>query len=126
MAPTFQELNLTVAASSLALIAAGQVFADALPTEVPNGTAIVIGDQNEQLQTLMTASGEQDRLSSKATYANFLGGPAILEAFRADALDVATVGNVPPIQAQAAGQEVPIVAAVKIAETDYELRCGPV
>ncbi|MGV1867424.1 MULTISPECIES: ABC transporter substrate-binding protein [unclassified Rhizobium] len=125
MASTFQKLNLTVAASSLALIAAGQVFADALPTEVPNGTVIVIGDQNEQLQTLMTASGEQDRLSSKATYANFLGGPAILEAFRADALDVATVGNVPPIQAQAAGQEIPIVAAVKIAETDYEFAVRP-
>src|ERR1700712_437972 len=101
MALIYRKLTLTLAASTVAAFAAGQAFAASLPTEVPAGTAIVVGDQNEQLQTLMKASGEQDKLASKATYANFLGGPAILEAFRADALDLATVGNVPPIQAQA-------------------------
>lgn len=85
--------------------------AQALPTVVPNGTSLMVADQNEELQTLMAASGEQAKLAAKITYANFLGGPAILEAFRAGALDLATVGNTPPIQAQAAGVRILIVAA---------------
>jgi sulfonate transport system substrate-binding protein len=97
----------------------------ALPATVPSETAIVVADQNEELQTLMIASGEQDKLAAKATYANFLGGPAILEAFRAKALDLATVGNAPPIQAQAAGETLLIVAARRSSEPDYELAVRP-
>jgi len=109
--------------TSLALASVGQ--AQSLPKDVPAGTALVVADQNEALQTLMKASGEHDRLASKATYANFLGGPAILEAFRAGALDLATVGNVPPIQAQAAGELIPVVAAVATPETDYTFAVRP-
>lgn len=97
----------------------------ALPKQVPAGTKLVIADQNEALQTLMHASGAQGRLSSTVSYANFLGGPAILEAFRAGALDLATVGNTPPIQAHAAGEQIPIVAARVSSETDYSLALRP-
>jgi sulfonate transport system substrate-binding protein len=97
----------------------------ALPTTVPNGTKLVAADQNEELQTLMTASGEQAKLTGKVTYANFLGGPAILEAFRAEALDLATVGNAPPIQAQAAGERIPIVAARLSSKPDYKFAIRP-
>lgn len=96
-----------------------------LPTQIPAGTKLVVADQNEALQTLMRASGEQAKLSSTATYANFLGGPAILEAFRAGALDLATVGNTPPIQAHAAGENIPIVAARVSSETDYFFAVRP-
>jgi sulfonate transport system substrate-binding protein len=96
-----------------------------LPTQVPAGTKLVVGDQNEELQTVMKASGEQAKLAASATYANFLGGPAILEAFRAGALDLATVGNAPPIQAQAAGETLPIVAAITKSQTDYTLATRP-
>ncbi|OWJ69138.1 ABC transporter substrate-binding protein [Inquilinus limosus] len=96
-----------------------------LPTEVPAGTALVVADQNEALQTLMIASGEQQKLAAAVTYANFLGGPAILEAFRARALDLATVGNTPPIQAQAAGETIPIVAALATSEPDYQFAVRP-
>ena len=48
-----------------------------IPTEVPEGTELVFGDQNEQVQTLMAASGRHDELASETTYANFLGGPQI-------------------------------------------------
>lgn len=98
---------------------------DALPTAVPAGTRLVVADQNEELQTLMIASGEHARLAASVTYANFIGGPAILEAFRAGALDLATVGNVPPIQAQAAGEEVLIVAARETSEPDYRFALRP-
>lgn len=96
-----------------------------LPENVPNGTELVVGDQNEEVQTLMAASGEEAELTSKATFANFLGGPNILEAVRADAVDVAYVGDTPPIQAHASGQYVPIVAAVRSSEPDYQLAVRP-
>src|SRR5215208_595468 len=113
--PKFRPFLLAAILFSAASLASGasnaaQIEA-ALPSTVPSGTALVVADQNEELQTLMIASGEQDKLAAKATYANFLGGPAILEAFRAKALDLATVGNAPPIQAQAAGETLLIVAA---------------
>ncbi|UZF93462.1 ABC transporter substrate-binding protein [Bosea sp. NBC_00550] len=97
----------------------------ALPSQIPAGTKLVVADQNEALQTLIRASGVQDKLSSAVTYANFLGGPAILEAFRAGALDLATVGNTPPIQAHAAGENIPIVAARVSSETDYFFAVRP-
>ena len=96
-----------------------------VPTDVPSGTDLVFADQNEEVQTLMAASGEQDELASKTTYANFIGGPEILEAMRADAVDVAYVGDTPPIQAQAAGELVPIVAAARTSSPDYQLAVRP-
>jgi sulfonate transport system substrate-binding protein len=95
------------------------------PAKVPTGTALIVADQNEVLQTLMSASGEQAGLGSKVTYANFLGGPAILEAFRAGALDLATVGNTPPVQAQAAGERILIVAALQLSGSDYGIAVRP-
>jgi sulfonate transport system substrate-binding protein len=73
----------------------------------------------------MIASGEQAKLAGKATYANFLGGPSILEAFRAHALDLAQVGDAPPIQAQAAGESIPIVAARVSSQPDYKFAIRP-
>ncbi|EIE98791.1 ABC transporter substrate-binding protein [Saccharomonospora glauca] len=96
-----------------------------LPSEVPNGTSLVVADQNEALQTLMRASGEHDKLSASVEYANFLGGPAILEAIRAEAVDLAVVGDTPPIQAQASGEAVPIVAAKKQSLPDYRMAVAP-
>ncbi|MCZ8035963.1 MAG: PhnD/SsuA/transferrin family substrate-binding protein [Novosphingobium sp.] len=115
-------------AASLPVLGSPPAFAQAvpaLPNIIPPGTRLVVADQNEALQTLIQASGEQAKLSSTVTYANFLGGPAILEAFRAGALDLATVGNTPPIQAHAAGERIPIVAARTSSETDYFLAVRP-
>jgi sulfonate transport system substrate-binding protein len=95
------------------------------PPRVPSGTALVVGDQNEVLQTVMAASGEQARLAEKVTYANFLGGPAVLEAFRAGALDLVTIGNTPPIQAQGAGERILIVAAWQLSGRSMASPCDP-
>jgi sulfonate transport system substrate-binding protein len=103
----------------------GSARAQALPVVVPAGTALVVADQNEELQTLIAASGEQAKLAAKVTYANFLGGPSILEAFRAHALDLAQVGDAPPIQAQAAGETLPIVAARVSSQPDYKFAVRP-
>nr|WP_241483688.1 MULTISPECIES: ABC transporter substrate-binding protein [Rhodococcus] len=85
----------------------------ALPTEIPAGTTLVIADQSEFQQSVLRASGELDKLPFEYEFANFVGGPAILEAFRAGAADTARVGDTPPIQALIAGQDVPIIHATQ-------------
>jgi sulfonate transport system substrate-binding protein len=114
-----------LAAAIVPALSDGGARAQSLPTAVPNGTALTVADQNEALQTLMIASGEQAKLAGKVTYANFLGGPSILEAFRAHALDLAQVGDAPPIQAQAAGETIPIVAARVSSQPDYKFAVRP-
>lgn len=104
---------------------AGSVTSEKLPTEVPSGTKLNFADQSENIQTLMKASGFQDKLKSNVKYANFQGGPAILEAIRAGSIDLAYVGDTPPIQAQAAGDTVLIVAALRTSAPDYQLAVAP-
>ncbi|WUI34278.1 ABC transporter substrate-binding protein [Nocardia sp. NBC_00416] len=96
-----------------------------LPTEVPPGTTLVIADQQERFQTALRASGELEKLPFKVEFANFIGGPEILEAFRAGAADVAPVGDVPPIHALAAGQDVPIIAAYQTDPKGIKLAVAP-
>lgn len=80
-----------------------------LPTSVPAGTTIVVGDP--QVEQALRLSGELDKFSFKVTFANLSGGPQTLEAFRAGALDVGAVADIPPLQAEWTGVETRIVAA---------------
>jgi sulfonate transport system substrate-binding protein len=104
---------------------AGAALDTPLPTEVPPGTTLVVADQQERFQTALRASGELDKLPFKVEFANFIGGPEILEAFRAGAADVAPVGDVPPIHALAAGQDVPIIAAYQTDPAGIKLAVAP-
>ena len=97
----------------------------ALATSVPSGTTLVVADQSESLQSVFAASGEAQRLATKVQYANFTGGPAVLEAFRAGAAQLATVGDTPPIQAQAAAAGVVIVAALQRNPDSTRLAVAP-
>jgi sulfonate transport system substrate-binding protein len=96
-----------------------------LPTDVPPGTILVIADQSEAQQVALRASGELERLPFTAEFANFTGGPAILEAFRAGAADVALVGDIPPIQALVAGEDVPIILARHTDPASTQLAVAP-
>lgn len=96
-----------------------------LPTEIQPGTKLVIADQSERLQSALRFSGELDKLPFQVEFANFVGGPAILEAFRAGAADIAPVGDVPPIHALAAGQDVPIIASYATNPTAMKLAVAP-
>lgn len=117
------------AATSLVMLpvaqAQSQWNAAPLLLAVPAGGKLVVGDQNENLQTILAASGVRSRLVTRVEFANFLGGPEIFEAFRAGALDVAMVGSTPPIHAHAAGEPIPIVAALKSARPAYGLALRP-
>jgi ABC-type nitrate/sulfonate/bicarbonate transport system substrate-binding protein len=74
---------------------------------------------------VLSRAKAQARLAKKVTYENFLGGPAVLEAFRAGALDLVTIGNTPPIQAQGAGERILIVAAWQLSGRSMASPCDP-
>lgn len=82
-----------------------------IPDRVPAETVITVADQQSLIKTLLTASGEADSLGFRVKFADFAGGPAILESFRADAAQVAIVADVPPIHAQIARFPSPIIKA---------------
>ena len=115
-------LGLILAATAAVSACSGSAPADTLdasapiPTEIPEGTKLVIADQQEAVQTALAASGELDRLPFEFEFANFIGGPAILEAFRAEAADVAIVGDTPPIHAQVSGEDVPIILSRQLSQ----------
>lgn len=81
----------------------------ALPTKVPEGTKIIIGDPTTQKALELT--GLVDKLTFEVEFANISGGPQTSEAFRAGALDLGSVADIPPIHAKWTGIETRIVAA---------------
>ncbi|MFD3809481.1 ABC transporter substrate-binding protein [Rhodococcus sp. NPDC058639] len=92
-----------------------------LPTDIPAGTKIVIADQGERQQVALAASGNLDSLPFDYEFATFQGAPSILEAFRADAVDVAWAGEIMAVQSLVAGDDVRVIAAV---QTDNSLNLG--
>lgn len=121
-------------ASTLALAACGSddegphlALSAAVPDEVPDGTVLRVGDP--QTQTALEASGLIDELDIEVEWANISGGPKTLEAFRADAIDVGAVADIPPLFAQWTGTPVKIVAARETVDPldhpTYELGIAP-
>jgi len=80
-----------------------------IPDKVAPGTRLVIGDP--LIKVALTLSGELQKLPFKVEWANISGGPQTIEAFRAKALDIGSVADIPPIHAQWTGLDVKIVAA---------------
>ena len=99
----------------------------ALPDEVPDGTVLRVGDP--QTQTALEESGLDEELGIEVEWANISGGPKTLEAFRADALDIGAVADIPPLFAQWTGTDIKIVAARDhrrpARPPDYELGVAP-
>jgi sulfonate transport system substrate-binding protein len=99
----------------------------AVPDKVPDGTVLRVGDP--MTQTTLEASGLDDELGIDVQWANISGGPKTLEAFRADAIDVGAVADIPPLFAQWTGTDIKIVAARTTVEPlthpTYELGIAP-
>lgn len=99
----------------------------ALPADVPAGTKIIVGDP--VTQKALELSGELDKFKAKIEWANLSGGPQTTEAFRAGALDVGSVAEIPPIHATWTGLKVKIVASKfrqdAIHHPTYELGIAP-
>lgn len=108
--------------------AAGTLALDApLPTAVPKGTKLIVGDPATKVA--LELSGEIDDFSFDIEWANISGGPQTTEAFRADALDIGAVAEIPPIHATWTGLPVKIVASKfrkdPIEHPTYELGIAP-
>ncbi|MBM7788823.1 ABC transporter substrate-binding protein [Tenggerimyces flavus] len=79
-----------------------------LADTVPAGTKLIVGDP--QTKVALKLAG-LDKFSFEVEYANISGGPQTTEAFRANALDLGSVADIPPIHATWTGLDVRIVAA---------------
>lgn len=87
-----------------------KLAADApLPEAVPKGTKLVIGDKEHQ--KAIEFSGELKNLSFEVEWANISGGPQTLEAFRAKAVDIGSVADIPPIHSHWTNIPTKIVAS---------------
>jgi sulfonate transport system substrate-binding protein len=109
-------LSATLGAAALGLTAcAGDEAPDAalaaapLRDAVPKGTTLVIGDKEHQ--KALEFSGEVEKFTFEVKFANISGGPQTLEAFRADALDLGSVADIPPIHSHWTGIPTKIVAS---------------
>ena len=99
----------------------------AIPDEIPKDTVLRIGDPATQVA--LELSGLDEKLPFEVEWANISGGPKTLEAFRADALDVGSVAEIPPLFAKWTGTDVRIVAARTtidpLEHPTYELGVAP-
>jgi sulfonate transport system substrate-binding protein len=99
----------------------------ALPDAAPDGTVLRVGDPATQVA--LEASGLIDDLDVDVEWANITGGPKTLEAFRADAIDIGSVADIPPLFAHWTGTDVRIVAARETVDPmehpTYELGIAP-
>ena len=80
-------------------------------------------------QVALEASGLIDELDVEVEWSNITGGPKTLEAFRADAIDIGSVADIPPLFAHWTGTDVRIVAARETVDPEehpvYELGVAP-
>jgi sulfonate transport system substrate-binding protein len=92
---------------------------------IPAGTVLRIGDQANYLQTYLALTNEDDNVPYRVNYAAFDGGPPMLQAFQAGAVDIGFVGTTPLIFAQAQGQDLRAVAAWATPRGSYSLVTAP-
>jgi sulfonate transport system substrate-binding protein len=92
---------------------AAAAAAVSLPSHIPAGTELRVGDQGDALKLPMQLSGQDAALPYHVTYATFNGGPPLLEAFKAGAIDFGLVGDTVALKAQASGQDAVVVAAYR-------------
>lgn len=92
----------TLKAALLSLLALGAIKGTAIAqadapllAKVPPGTVLTIGDP--ETQKALELSGLDKELTFEVNWANISGGPQTSEAFRAKALDVGAVAEIPSI-----------------------------
>jgi sulfonate transport system substrate-binding protein len=95
------------------------------PASVPAGVTLRVGDQLDNLKTVLHIAGQDKNLPYKVQYSAFVGGPPMLQAFEAGAIDAGFIGSTPLIFAQAAGQDITAVASWATQNSLYRLTTAP-
>ncbi len=80
-------------------------------TEIPAGTVLNVGDQEQLIQTLLSASREGVGLPYTINYVQFGSGPLVDAGFAAHSIDVGFMGDLPAALAVQSGLPVKAVAA---------------
>lgn len=93
-----------------------------IPDAIPAGTVLVVGGPT--LQTAFRLSGELQKLPFKVVFTTFAGGPAVLDAFRAKALDVGSGNDIPAIHETFLGFDVRIIAVARRRNLPNPVRFG--
>lgn len=81
--------------AALAQATAEVDLAAELTAAVPPGTSIVVAEQDDQASVPWELSGAGKGAPYKVTFANFNGGPAVLEALISGAADIGYIGEAP-------------------------------
>lgn len=107
----FARLALGLLLAATALPAAADDFAATLARAVPAGTKLVVAEQNDQASVPWRLSGIGEDAPYAVTFANFNGGPAVMEALISGAADIGFVGEAPlPIGISAGVEDLVAVA----------------
>jgi sulfonate transport system substrate-binding protein len=116
---------LAVGASVLPAGAQTTTTGSSSTSKIPARTVLRVGDQLDYLKTVLKLAGEDHDFPYKVEYSAFVGGPPMLQAFQAEAIDVGFVGSTPLIFAQAAGQDITAVAGWATKNGPYRLVTAP-
>ncbi len=94
-------------------------------SSIPAGTVLRVGEQLQNLKTLLSISGQDKNFPYTVQYSEFVGGPSMLQAFEGGSLDVGFVYSTPLIFAQAAGQTIRAVTGWASQGSGYGLVSAP-
>ncbi len=106
--------NVNAANAANAATAASTPATTVPPTDVPAGTTLKVAQQFEASQLPIQLSGTTAIPSTLTIdWSNFTGGPQVVQALEANAIDVGLVGDVPLAYIAAAGKGLVAIAATK-------------
>lgn len=87
--------------------------AEAVTDDQLKEVTLRVGVQKDGIRAVLDRSGQLDGIPYKVEFSTFQFGPPLVEAAGADKIDLAWVGNTPPIFGAAAGSNFKVIAAVK-------------
>jgi sulfonate transport system substrate-binding protein len=99
--------------------------AAAVPTTIPAGTTLRVGDQLDNLKTILKLGQQDQNFGYKIEYSAFIGGPPMLQAFQAGAIDTGFIASTPLIFAQAGNQKIAAVASWYYKQSSYQVVTKP-
>jgi sulfonate transport system substrate-binding protein len=116
-------LIVTASATACMTSGVGDTSLDAaLPTEVPPGTSL---RASVDATRVYLEAADQKLPFTVSEWPVVSAGPDVIDAFRGDALDVASNAGVPPIQAHATGLDAKIVGVKVRSRPTFQLATAP-
>jgi sulfonate transport system substrate-binding protein len=99
---------------------------DPLPRSVPSGTSLTVASPERQDQLRLELAGLTDDLPFRVSeWVNISAGPDVINAYRANSLEVGRNAGLPPIQAHHQGLDAKIVAVSYHRKPLYQFATSP-